>query len=144
MKNIIVLWMMVGSVFASAVTNYDNIIKQSNTAINSGGKIIAPWLEVFIAWAPAMAIVGAVIGVWMYERNKAKEERKDGTFKIIIIAIVVAFIAVIGLEFLISGIMEYLTSDGDLGTTIRQDYWKSIFDGTGGTGTTVSGSEDGG
>jgi len=107
--------------------DYTKVTEQSKAAVVAGGEMISPWIVALIAWAPFIAIMIAIIGVYAYERNKSKEERKDGTFKIIIILIIVAILIMLMLELVISLVMDYLTGNPELGTTIRQTYWNTVI-----------------
>lgn len=118
--------MMFGISFANAA-DYANVVQQSKDAVEAGEKIVAPWIELLIAWAPFIGILIAIFGVYAYERNKAKEERKDGTFKIILILVFVALAVVLIIELVISIVMNYMTGDPTMGTQIRQTYWNTLL-----------------
>jgi uncharacterized membrane protein YidH (DUF202 family) len=118
---------LVGTSVMVQAADYANIVTGSEEAVKAGGEVIAPWLIVLIARTPFIAILIAVVGVYAYERNKSKEERKDGTFKIIIILVFAAIAVVVVLELVISLIMDYLADDPDLGNTIRQKYWGELL-----------------
>ena len=119
--------MMAGTTINSYAADYANVVAQSKSAVEAGEKIIAPWIEVLIAWAPFIAILIAIFGVYMYERNKAKEERKDGTFKIVVLLVFVSLAVIIIIELVISMVMNYMTGDPAMGTQIRQTYWNTLL-----------------